>query len=188
MASLPLCFDFRRRVRNAPPSPTRRSSDLERRAREAGLSWPLPAHLDDEALEVLLYPPSSTLPLELRPEPNYALIDRQLALKGVTRQLLWLEYKSGCAGAYEYSRFCQGLREWRDQRGLSMRQTHLAGEKVFVDYAGQTMPVIDPESGEVRQASIFVAALGASHYTYVEATWGQGDRKSTRLNSSHVAI
>ena len=148
--------------------------EYERRAREAGLSWPLPAHLDDEALEVLLYPPSSTLPLELRPEPNYALIDRQLALKGVTRQLLWLEYKSGCADAYEYSRFCQGLREWRDQRGLSMRQTHLAGEKVFVDYAGQTMPVIDPESGEVRQASIFVAALGASHYTYVEATWGQG--------------
>lgn len=82
--------------------------------------------------------------------------------------------KIAALGRYSYPRFCELFREWRGLRGLSMRQTHLAGEKVFVDYAGQTINVTNPSTGEIRNAQVFVAALGASHYTYVEATWSQG--------------
>jgi len=91
--------------------------------------------------------------------------------------LLWQEYRAANPAGFGYSKFCLDLQKWRGLQGLSMRQTHLAGEKVFVDYAGATLPVLDAGTGEIRDAQVFVAALGASHYTFVEATWTQGARK-----------
>jgi len=147
--------------------------EYERRALGAGLSWPLPA-VDDGTLEALLFPPPPPVANRLRPDPDYDLVDRELRRKGVTRQLLWQEYRAANPNGFAYSKFCDGLRDWRAVQGLSMRQTHLAGEKGFVDYAGQTIPVVDLGTGEIRDAHIFVAALAASHYGYAEASWSEG--------------
>ena len=148
--------------------------EYERRAVAAGLSWPLP-DVDDAVLEALLFPPPPSLPSSSRPEPDYASIDADLrSVKGSTRLLLWQEYKAENPDGFAYSKFCEGLRDWRGAQGLPMRQTHLAGEKVFVDYAGQTVSAVDPESGLVRRAFVFVGAMGASHFTYAEASWTQG--------------
>ncbi len=108
-----------------------------------------------------------------RPIPDWSDLHRDLKRKGVTLQLLWEEYKANHPDGYQYSWFCERYRQWRSKLDVVMRQDHKAGEKLFVDYAGQTMPVIDPETGEVRPTQIFVAVLGASNYTYVEATWTQ---------------
>jgi transposase len=147
--------------------------EYERRALEAGLSWPLPSS-DDAVLEGLLFPPppAEVTPLE-RSLPDWDRVDRELRRKGVTRWLLWQEYRAANPDGYSYTRYCELFQAWRGRQGLSMRQTHIAGEKVFVDYAGQTLPVVDPETGEVREAQLFVGALGASHYAYAEATWTQ---------------
>lgn len=148
--------------------------EYERRARGAGLSWPLP-ELDDAALEALLFPPPPKLAAVERPAPDWHALDKELrSRKGVTRMLLWQEYRAANPTGFGYSKFCLDLQKWRGLQGLSMRQTHLAGEKVFVDYAGASVPIVDASTGEVRDAQIFVAALGASHYAFVEATWTQG--------------
>lgn len=144
-----------------------------RRAEACGLSWPLPASLDDEALERRLFPPlpPSTVP---RPEPDWPAVHRELKRKGMTLQLLWDEYKAAHPRGYQYTAFCVRYRRWRKRLDVVMRQDHRAGEKLFVDYAGQTASVIDRSTGEVREAQLFVAVLGASNYTYAEATWSQG--------------
>ncbi len=147
--------------------------EYERRALQAGLSWPLP-DVDDGVLEKRMFPPAFSVAASERPAPETDWLDRELRRKGVTRQVLWEEYRTANPDGFAYSKFCDGLRDWRVAQGLSMRQTHLAGEKVFVDYAGQTVPVTDPKTGVIRDAQIFVGALGASQYTYVEATWTQG--------------
>ena len=108
-----------------------------------------------------------------RAAPNWPALHRELKKKGVTLSLLWEEYRAVHPEGYGYSRFCDLYRAWKRQLKPTMRQTHLAGEKLFVDYAGATIEVIDPQTGEVREAQIFVAALGASNYTYAEATWAQ---------------
>jgi transposase len=144
-----------------------------RRAREAGLSWPLPDELDDARLEALLYPPLNSLPDCGRPLPDWTEVHRELRRKGVTLLLLWEEYRALHAGGYGYSRFCELYQSWSKTIDPRMRQVHKAGEKLFVDYAGQTMPVVDRKTGEVREAQVFVATLGASSYTYTEATWTQ---------------
>jgi transposase len=144
-----------------------------RRAEQAGLSWPLPEALDETAVEQLLFPArptSSALDLVV---PDWASIHRELKRKNVTLFLLWQEYKATHPEGFQYSWFCQGYRRWASKLDLVMRQSHRAGEKLFVDYAGQTMPVVDPHSGEVHDAEIFIAVLGASNYTYAEATWTQ---------------
>lgn len=146
--------------------------EYERRAKEAGLSWPLP-EVDDATLERLLFPAAARPPVE-RPAADWDWVDRELRRKGVTRMLLWQEYRAVNPTGYSYTRYCELFREWRGLQGLSMRQTHLAGEKVFVDYAGQTIPVVNARTGEVLEAAIFVAALGSSHFSYVEATKSQG--------------
>lgn len=142
------------------------------RAKRAGLSWPLPEDLDDAGLERALFPQK---PGEVKgPRPDWSIVRKELGgHKGVTLMLLWQEYKECYPEGYEYSQFCKLYRRWRRSLDLSMRQTHRAGEKLFVDYAGTTVPVFHSESREVRQASIFVAVLGASNYTYAEATWSQ---------------
>ena len=142
------------------------------RATEAGLSWPLPDTLKDEELERLLFP-GIRRPSTDRVSPDWLKTHQELQKKNVTLFLLWQEYREQHPKGYQYSWFCDQYRSWLGQRDLSMRQTHHAGEKLFVDYAGHTLPVIDPRTGEIRSTQIFVAVLGASNYTYAEATWTQ---------------
>ncbi|HEX6622836.1 MAG TPA: IS21 family transposase [Pyrinomonadaceae bacterium] len=138
-----------------------------------GLSWPLPDGMDDVALERALWPGAE--PPEPRfARPDFSYVHEQLRRKGVTRQLLWEEYRaSHPEDGYGYTQFCVFYREWTRRLRLSMRQTHRAGEKLFVDYAGQTVSVVNAVTGEAREAQVFVAVLGASNYTYAEATWTQ---------------
>jgi transposase len=145
-----------------------------RRAAVIGLTWPLPPELDDAALERKLFtPPGFIVAEKLRPQPDWARIHAELRRPGVTLLLLWEEYRAGQPEGYGYSRFCDLYAAWRIRLSPTMRQTHPAGERLFVDYAGQTVPVIDGATGEARQAQIFVAALGASNFIYAEARWTQ---------------
>ena len=146
--------------------------DCLRRAIDAGLEWPLPEELDDNALEHLLYPPRPSSILK-RPVPDWEEIHKELKRKSVTLFLLWQEYKEIYPGGYEYSWFCKSYKDWSGKIDLVMRQHHRAGEKLFIDYTGQTVPVIDKNTGEIKEAQIFVATWGASNYTYAEATWTQ---------------
>jgi transposase len=144
------------------------------RTRRAGLTWPLPPELDDDVrLENRLYPPPSDLPSDERPQPDWAVIHRELRRPGVTLMLLWEEYCDTTSDGFSYSWFCERYKEWTGRLKLSMRQLHVAGDKLFVDYSGHTMEVIDGMTGEVVTAQIFVAVLGASNYTYAEATFTQ---------------
>jgi transposase len=140
-----------------------------------GLRWPLPAQLSDADIERRLFPEPAVRPRRAKQQPDHAVLHQELKRKGVTLALLWEEYyeQAGPERAYRYSQFCERYRRWRKRLKRSMRQTHRAGEKLFVDYAGPTIEVIDPATGEVRNANLFVAALGASSYTYAEATWTQ---------------
>jgi len=146
-----------------------------RRAREAGVAWPLPDDMTDAGLEARLYPASTVL-AEIkarRPQPDWPAIHRELKRKGVTLQLVWEEHRAGHAQGYGYSRFCELYRAWEGRLSPTMRQTHVGGEKLFVDYAGTTMEVIDGATGEVIKVQLFVAVLGASSHTWAEATWTQ---------------
>jgi len=143
------------------------------RAEAAGLSWPLPEGMDEEALEQLLFP-APAASSQRRPEPDWATIHQELRRKGMTLALLWQEYKAAHPDGYQHSRFCQLYQQWASALEPVLRQHYVAGEKLLVDYAGQTVPVVDRRTGEVREAQIFVAVLGASNFTYVEATWTQG--------------
>ncbi|MGC9523738.1 MAG: IS21 family transposase [Anaerolineae bacterium] len=144
-----------------------------RRAEEAGLSWPLPDDLGEDRLFDLLFPTSPHPGSRAILCPDWRWIHAELRKKSVTLRLLWVEYREDNPTGYGYSQFCALYRKWAKRLNPSMRLTHKAGEKVFVDYAGQTVPVIDPETGEVRQAQVFIGVLGASNYTYVEAQWSQ---------------
>jgi transposase len=154
---------------NASPSTV---GDYIRRARVAGLGWPLPEGMDERALEARLFAPPE--PAEAaRPLPEWAHVHRELRRKGVTLALLWEEYKAEHPDGVQYSWFCDRYRAWARHVDVVMRQTHRAGEKLFVDYAGDTVPVVNRETGELREAQVFVAVLGASSYTFAEATWTQ---------------
>ena len=144
-----------------------------RRAAVVGITWPVPDELDDAALERRLFSPPFAVQESPRPQPDWARLHAELRRPGVTLLLLWEEYRTGQPDGYGYSRFCDLYRDWRAGISATMRQTHIAGERMFVDYAGQTVPVTEPITGTVRQAQIFVAALGASNYTYAEARWSQ---------------
>jgi transposase len=144
------------------------------RARRFGLGWPLPEEMTDETLESRLYPPPAAKATDQRPQPDWARVHRELRRPGVTLLLLWEEHRSAYSGGYGYSRFCELYRAWEGRLSPTMRQAHVAGERLFVDYAGTTLEVIDGATGEVITAQLFVAALGASNQTYAEATWTQG--------------
>ncbi len=134
-----------------------------RRARRAGLTWPLPEELTDESLEVRLFPPPTATARDRRPQPDWAAVHRELRRPGVTLQLLWEEHRSVHPDGYGYSRFCERYRTWEARLSPTMRQSHVAGERMFVDYAGTTLAVIDGLSGEARTAQPFVTVLGASN-------------------------
>ena len=144
------------------------------RSAEAGLVWPLPESLDDTALEQLLYPPTVTPDASSRQLPDWHAVHRELCRRDVTLTLLWHEYKEQHPTGYQYSQFCELYKAYAKKVDLSMRQVHRAGEKMFVDYCGRTVPIIETSTGEVREAQVFVAVLGASNFTYAEATWTQG--------------
>ena len=144
-----------------------------RRAEAAGLGWPLPEEMDDAALEAKLFPHTPALVVHHAP-PDFAHIHQELKRKGVTLMLLWEEYHAAHPGhGYGYSQFCLLYKTFRATLKRSMRQVYQAGEKLFIDYSGDKAPVINPETGEIRFAEIFVAVLGASSYAYAEATWSQ---------------
>lgn len=142
------------------------------RAEVAGLSWPLPAELDDARLEHLLFPAALERATD-RSVPDWSSVFTELKKKNVTKFLLWQEYRGLHPNGYNYSWYCAQYRGWLGKRDVSMRQNHRAGERCFVDYAGHTMPVIDRHTGEITECQIFVAVLGASNYTFAEATLSQ---------------
>ena len=150
-------------------------SEYLSRARRADLTWPLPDDLDDARLEALLFPPAPNVPTEQRPVPDWAVVHRELRRPNVTLALLWEEYRGGTGArdGFGYSWFCDLYREWVGRLKPTLRQVHTAGERVFVDFAGHTMEVIDGATGEIHRAEVFVAVLGASSYVFAQATWTQ---------------
>jgi transposase len=159
----------RRQVGASAGVPFTTVSDYVGRAVAAGLSWPLPDGLDDAGLEVLLYPPAVPSGAA-RPTPDFGRVHRELRRKNVTLQLLWLEYREAHPDGYGYSQFANLYRQWRGGIDVTMRQVHKAGEKLFVDFPGETIPVFEPGTGEISvRAELFVAVLGASSWLYAEA-------------------
>ena len=137
-----------------------------------GVTWPLPEGTDEARLERLLFP-ATEKPSRFA-KPDYFQVHQELKRKGVTLQLLWAEHVAVHeTRAYRYTQYCHHYRQWRKKQRRSMRQVHHAGEKTFIDYCGPTVPITCRHTGEIRQAQVFVAVLGASSYTYAEATWTQ---------------
>ena len=146
---------------------------LERVA-AAGLRWPLPTPLTDRVLEAMLYAGHGRQQgARRKAEADWAYVHHELRRPGVTLMLLWEEYRQREPDGYRYSRWCELYRAWESRLSPTMRQAHPAGERMFVDYAGQTVDLIDGSTGEIRPAQIFVAVMGASNYTYAEATLTQ---------------
>lgn len=143
------------------------------RAARAGVTWPLAPEMDEASLERLLFPPLPRIAQEERHMPSMEYLHQELKKKGVTLQLLWHEYKENHPDGYQYSQFCRLYRQWTERLDPPLRQEYRAGEKLFVDYAGQTMPIVDASTGVITEAQIFVATLGASNYTFAEATLSQ---------------
>jgi len=144
-----------------------------RRAAVIGITWPIPEEIDDTTLERRLFAPAGYNPPRSKQLPNWGHVHAELRRRGVTLALLWEEYRGHHPDGYGYSRFCDLYVEWRHGITATMRQTHAAGEKLFVDFAGDTMPVFDGLTGEVRAAKIFVAVMGASNYTFVQARFSE---------------
>lgn len=169
-----LRFSNREAARSARVSPAT-VVNVVRRAIEAGYT----TYADVEALselelEASLYPEtdSNGVP-RLRPEHDCAWIHRERSRPGVTLELLHLEYLEQHPGGLQYTAFCDRYRTFQKRRGLAMRQTHIAGDKLFVDYSGKRPSLVEPSTGEVTDVELFVAVLGASNYTYAEATYSQ---------------
>jgi len=147
--------------------------DCLSRFKASGLIWPLPEGMNDQQLEERLYNAISPIKLRGREGPNWQVVNKELRKKHVTLMLLWQEYKACHPDGYQYSWFCHEYARYHEQLDLVMRQEYKLGEKCFVDYAGDTMPVVDPQTGEVEEVYIFIGVLGASNYTYIEASRAQ---------------
>ncbi|MDX1914040.1 MAG: IS21 family transposase [Methylophilus sp.] len=160
-------------------------ADYLLRARNANLSWPLPVELDDATLEEQLFPSIQKTMTSRKPIPNWYMVNQELKTKGATLAQLHLEYLVEHPDGISYSRYCTHYREYKKTLKRSLRQVHIAGEKVFVDYAGPTVPIYNLQTGEVRQAQIFVGVLGGSSYIYADAVWNQ--RKANWI-ASHVRM
>ena len=145
------------------------------RALNSNISWPLPNDMNEKTLlaRLKLSMPDKSCVSNAIDTINFAKIHQELCRKGITLQLLWDEYQSEQENALSYSRYCHHYRVYKKSLKRSMRQTHKAGDKVFIDYSGVTMDIIDPETNQIRSAEIFVGVLGASKYTFAEATWSQ---------------
>lgn len=143
-------------------------------AETLGLDWPAIDQQDDQQLARLFYPAADTRVSSVFQLPNWVEVHQELKRKGVTKHLLWEEYTQAYPNrSYSYPQYCFLYQDWLKKQQRSMRQIHKAGEKLFVDYAGQTIPIVCGNTGEVRFAQIFVAVMGASHYVFCEATLSQ---------------
>ena len=145
-----------------------------RRAAVIGITWPVPEGMDDAEVERRLFTPPTFEETPARGLPDWTAVHRELKRRSVTLLLLWEEYRAEHADGYGYSRFCDLYRQWRATISPTMRQTHGPAEKLFVDFAGDTVPVFDGATGAQRLAHVFVAVLGASNYTFAEARWSEG--------------
>ena len=149
-------------------------SDYLHRAKAAGLDWPLPDGLSDTALEQQLFPSVAPAATGTRFIPDFQKVHKELqSRKHVTLNLLWQEYKEQHPDGYQYSWLCHNYRDWTGRLDVVMRHEHRAGEKLFVDYAGQTVEIINQKTGEIHNAQIFIAVMGASNCTYADATLSQ---------------
>jgi transposase len=162
-----------RQVREATGVGKTAVSEYVRRARVVGITWPIPAGISDAELERRLFTPAGLHESSTKPLPDWPKVYEELKRRGVTLMILWEEHRAEYAIGHGYSRFCQLYGEWRRCLSPTMRQTYVAGDKLFVDWAGDTVPIIDPMTGEVHEAHLFVAVLGASSYTYAEARWSE---------------
>ncbi len=154
-----------------------------RRAREAGVSWPLPEGLGEEGLYRQLFPEAPREAETDRPLPDWEEVRRELSRKGVTLRLLWIEYREKYPEGYGYTQFCEHYRRWNKTHALAARLPRKGGEEMEVDYAGLTVPIANPETGEVRQAPVFVATLPASSYLYTEV---QPNQQACHWINGHV--
>ena len=163
--------EIARRLGLAPSTVRETLSRLD----SAGLSWPLPEGIGDAELEAALYANRRSKRGHRRhAEPDWPTVHRELKRKHVTLLIVWDEYIAADPGGYSYSRFCELYRGFEAKLSPTMRQTHAAGERLFVDYAGDGVPVVvDRLTGEIRMAQIFVAVLGASSFTFAHASWTQ---------------
>jgi transposase len=143
------------------------------RAKVIGITWPIPPEINDAELERRLFTPAGFHEGSTKPVPDWMKVHEELKRRGVTLMILWEEHRAEHVDGHGYSRFCELYGEWRKRLSPTMRQTHVAGDKLFVDWAGDTVPIIDPMTGEVHEAHVFVAVLGASSYTYAEARWSE---------------
>lgn len=143
-------------------------SEYLARIEAAGLTWPSAGELAEDQLWSLLFPPEPQAPGQARPLPDWQDVHRELSRKGVTLKLLWQEYDQGTALAYSYSRYVRLYRAWQGTTDLRMLQAHKAGERLFVDWAGQTLEIADPNTGETRAAHVFVATMGASQFMFAK--------------------
>lgn len=169
---LRLRYELKRSLRDIARSlniGTTSVSDYLARARAAEVEWPLPEDMSEEDLFNKLFLPSKNT-TQKRPLPDWEWVYQELRKKGVTLQLLWREYREIHPTGLSYTQFCERYRAYTKATTPVMRQIHKGGEKTFVDYAGMTVPWIDLKTGEIHEAQIFVGSLGASQFTFVEAT------------------
>lgn len=144
-----------------------------KRAAAAGIGWPVPAELDDEQLYARLFPEIPTVSTTARPLPDMAKVHQEVRRPHVTLQLLWEEYRGAYPEGYGYTQFCEHYKRWKAPLGVTLRQHHVAGEKTFLDWAGDALTVVDASTGEAQSAYLFVAVLGASDYLFAEALANQ---------------
>lgn len=163
------CNLSQREVGRAIRVPQSTVSDYLQRAKAAGLKWPLPDGVDDRELNRQLFSRAGRSSVRRKAVPDWKAVKKEMSKPGVTRQLVWDEYLEDNPEGYSYSRFCELYRAWVKTLDPTMRMDHKAGEKAFIDYPGPKMPYIDPQTGEILEASLFVAVLGASNYTFCEA-------------------
>jgi transposase len=162
-----------RQVREATGVGKTAVSEYVSRAKVVGITWPIPPEITDADLERRLFAPAGFHDGSTKPVPDWTTVHQELKRRGVTLMILWEEHRAEHVEGHGYSRFCELYSEWRRRLAPTMRQTHVAGDKLFVDWAGDTVPIIDAMTGEVHDAHLFVAALGASSYTYAEARWSE---------------
>ncbi len=142
-------------------------ADIVRRFERSPYTWPVGEDLADSVLHQRLYPGNVGRP-RMRPEPDWATVHQELRRKGVTLETLWREYRAVHATGYEYSQFCAHYRQYQRRVDLVLRKIHLPGQHCYVDYAGPTVPILDPKTGMVQSAQVFVAVLGYSNYTFAD--------------------
>jgi transposase len=163
-----------RQIKNSQRVSLGAISKIISQAKAQEINWSSINQLNDQQLAELFYPKSDTRASRAFQLPDWVEVHQELKRKGVTKHLLWEEYTQAFPNrSYSYPQYCFLYQEWVKKQQRSMRQSHKVGDKLFVDYAGQTVPIVNGETGEVRHAQVFVAVLGASNYTYCEATWSQ---------------